>query len=134
MWLFSCTVLECIETDFNLHLYDWFLSFTGWHNKLNSNAKGVSLSFYVFFLLTSLKQEIATFDIECDVRRTRHNIQQRITEAADCYMTRENSYAAYLKIFVDTFMHLCSNKISQYAAVIVWLTCDWTSCEKLFNS
>lgn len=71
------------------------LSFTGWHNILNSNAKGVSLSFHVFFfLMTLLKQEFATFDIECDVRRTRHNIQQKITEAADCNMTRENSYAA----------------------------------------
>lgn len=71
------------------------LSFTGWHNILKSNAKGVSLSFHVFcFLMTSLKQEFAPFDIECDVRRTRHNIQQGITEAADCYMTRENSYAA----------------------------------------
>lgn len=44
--------------------------------------------------MTLLKQEFATFDIERDVRRTRHNIQQGITEADDCYMTRENSYAA----------------------------------------
>lgn len=79
------------------------LSFTGWHHRLNSNAEGVFLSFYLFVPLLQreadiVKRRIDASNIERDVRRTIHNIQQGITEAADRYMAQEISSGAYLKI------------------------------------
>lgn len=79
------------------------LSFTGWHNRINSKARGLSLSFYLLVPLLQreadiVKTRIAASDLERDVRRTSHLTQQKITAAADRYMAQEISSGAYLKI------------------------------------
>lgn len=79
------------------------LSFTGWNHRLNSNAECVSLCFYLFVPLLQreadiVKRRIDGSDIEHDVRRAIHNIQQGIPKAADRYMAQEISSGAYLKI------------------------------------
>ncbi|XP_065939344.1 uncharacterized protein [Magallana gigas] len=75
----------------------------GWHHKMNSKTRGISLSFYQLVPLLQreadiVKTRIAASDLERDVRRTSHLTQQKITAAADRYMAQEISSGAYLTI------------------------------------
>lgn len=76
----------------------------GWDHRMNSKARGLSLSFYqqppppLQREADIVKTRIAASDLERDVRRTSHLTQQKITAAADRYMAQENSSGAYLKI------------------------------------
>ena len=103
---------------FLLHLnltYHMYSSFTGWHHRMNSKARVLPLPFYqlipVLFREAEIVQSrIAATDLERDVRRTSHLVQQKISTASEWYMNKEISSSAFLKI--------CG---SIYAAPFQWL-------------
>ena len=102
---------------FLLHLsltYHMYSSFTGRHHRMNSKARGLPLPFYqlipVLFREAEIVQSwIATTDLERDVRRTSHLVQQKIATASERYMNKEISSSAFLKISDPSTPHHSSD-------------------------
>ena len=70
---------------------------------MNSKARGLPLPFYqlipvLFREAEMVQSRIAATDIERDVRRTSHLVQQKIATASERYMNKEISSSAFLKI------------------------------------
>nr|XP_022335962.1 uncharacterized protein LOC111132446 [Crassostrea virginica] len=75
----------------------------GWHHRMNSKARGLPLPFYqlipvLFREAEMVQSRIAATDLERDVRRTSHLVQQKIATASERYMNKEISSSAFLKI------------------------------------
>ena len=74
-----------IKSVFTLHLsltYPLYSTYTGWHHHMNSKARGLPLPFYqqipVIFREAELVQSrITATDLDRDVRRTSHLVQQK---------------------------------------------------------